>query len=629
MASFPGQKSTGAPLPNQVLGLTATVINASQVNLAWTAVSNVTGYNVFRSGALISSPVGTSLSDTTVSPNTTYTYTVQAVSGNGVGLSSAPVSATTPPSQVTGLAATALSSSSIGLTWSATAGANTYTIQRNGTAVGTAGANSFTDTGLTTSTLYTYTVAANGAGGQGAFSNPASATTQGASGFRKWAGNAAWPDNYIGWNMASFSILSNGVHWNNSSNSFPQEYSALASAPSAVVGYRSFITLANLDPNNANPNPTNPSPANDSLYNWADIDGTMGQISPRKFWFQLNPGVFNSGTVGFTGSISGTTLTVTAGSGIGRNMLVTGANGTGGPTTGTTITALGTGTGGTGTYTVNISQTLGSTTLEGRARMTGTGTLPSYMGTNATLYGTAAPGNDPNGTTGYYVQQTGGSCANICNSNVLAQILNLIAALGRRYDSNRQFGGIGLCEDSNMVPVVASGLQSQFEAAYKKIYAAMVAAFPNTPVYAQTTFQVTAQQSADVCADMVAHTVLQGTADFFGNSYYGTSPNAPSNLAAWGLNSFWGTPMTGVTGITDRRPVSAGIFDVQGSAVDQVRSTSVADVAASANIRGGSVIHFTWQTGLTGTKAWANWTTAVTQFAGNPLTSTTYPAFWT
>jgi hypothetical protein len=67
----------------------------------------------------------------------------------------------------------------------------------------------------------------------------------------------------------------------------------------------------------------------------------------------------------FTGSISGTTLTVTAMStsvnDIRVGTFVTGA----GVATDTVITALGTGTGGTGTYTVNNTQTVSSTTLTG------------------------------------------------------------------------------------------------------------------------------------------------------------------------------------------------------------------------------------------------------------------------
>ena len=63
----------------------------------------------------------------------------------------------------------------------------------------------------------------------------------------------------------------------------------------------------------------------------------------------------------FTGSISGTTLTVTAVS-AGTIQVGQGISGTG-VTAGTTIVGLGTGTGSTGTYTVSASQTVASTTI--------------------------------------------------------------------------------------------------------------------------------------------------------------------------------------------------------------------------------------------------------------------------
>lgn len=64
-----------------------------------------------------------------------------------------------------------------------------------------------------------------------------------------------------------------------------------------------------------------------------------------------------------TGSISGTTLTITVASAgiLSVDNIITGA----GVSQGTRITALGTGTGGVGTYTVNQSQTVGSTTING------------------------------------------------------------------------------------------------------------------------------------------------------------------------------------------------------------------------------------------------------------------------
>ena len=74
--------------------------------------------------------------------------------------------------------------------------------------------------------------------------------------------------------------------------------------------------------------------------------------------------------VSFTGSISGTTLTVSI---VNTGFIIVGMiiSGTG-ITTGTTITGLGTGTGGVGTYTVNTSQSAGSTPIIGVG-----GSLPS------------------------------------------------------------------------------------------------------------------------------------------------------------------------------------------------------------------------------------------------------------
>jgi hypothetical protein len=85
-------------------------------------------------------------------------------------------------------------------------------------------------------------------------------------------------------------------------------------------------------------------------------------LNPVKFndrWFSIN----QYKTAAFTGSISGTTLTVTA---ITSGILYAGMilYGTG-VTTGQTINTFLTGTGGIGTYTISSSQTLASTTMTG------------------------------------------------------------------------------------------------------------------------------------------------------------------------------------------------------------------------------------------------------------------------
>ena len=68
-----------------------------------------------------------------------------------------------------------------------------------------------------------------------------------------------------------------------------------------------------------------------------------------------------SAVTSFTGSISGTTLTVSAIS-VGSLQVGEVLSGTG-VTAGTTVTGPGTGTGGTGTYTVSVSQTVSSTAM--------------------------------------------------------------------------------------------------------------------------------------------------------------------------------------------------------------------------------------------------------------------------
>lgn len=89
-------------------------------------------------------------------------------------------------------------------------------------------------------------------------------------------------------------------------------------------------------------------------------------------------------TTGATGSISGTTLTVSnAGTGqfsVGQTLYSTAGSSISG---GTTITALGTGTGGTGTYTVSPSQSVSSATITAYAGNIN-GNAATYNGTTWT-----------------------------------------------------------------------------------------------------------------------------------------------------------------------------------------------------------------------------------------------------
>src|SRR6476620_622296 len=84
----PAPAAADTTAPAAPTGLTAGPPTATSVPLSWTAATDnvaVTGYQVYRDGA--SAPVqtitGTTYTDTALSPNTTYSYTVKAIDGAG------------------------------------------------------------------------------------------------------------------------------------------------------------------------------------------------------------------------------------------------------------------------------------------------------------------------------------------------------------------------------------------------------------------------------------------------------------------------------------------------------------------------------------------------------------------
>lgn len=87
-------------VPGTVSGFNANATSESTVSLYWTAPSSnggsaITGYSLYRNGSLIASPTETTYSDSGLSFETFYTYTVYAVNAIGSSVSPATATATT------------------------------------------------------------------------------------------------------------------------------------------------------------------------------------------------------------------------------------------------------------------------------------------------------------------------------------------------------------------------------------------------------------------------------------------------------------------------------------------------------------------------------------------------------
>lgn len=185
---------------NPPTNVTATAASTTQINVSWTAVSGsyltpFYGYNVYRGttpGGESGTPLnggtyitGTSFSDTTATPGTTYYYTVVAETRWSASVSSNEASALTPTAPPTGLSATTASSTQVNLTWTAPSGiVSGYNVYRGTTSGGESTTplnitlitgTSFSDTTASPGITYYYTVVAVNAGGASGKSNEASA----------------------------------------------------------------------------------------------------------------------------------------------------------------------------------------------------------------------------------------------------------------------------------------------------------------------------------------------------------------------------------------------------------------------------------------------------------------------
>jgi fibronectin type 3 domain-containing protein len=179
-----------AAAPSAPTNLTTTKKLYNEVDLSWTASTDnvgVTSYNVLRNGAVIGSSTTTTYIDSTVLPNTTYTYAIVArdAAGNPSTASSS-ISVTTPnapdttaPSAPASLAATT-NSTQISLEWTASTdniGVAGYKVYRDTVLIATVTTTTFDDATATAGQSYSYYVKAfDAANNLSSASNTVSAT---------------------------------------------------------------------------------------------------------------------------------------------------------------------------------------------------------------------------------------------------------------------------------------------------------------------------------------------------------------------------------------------------------------------------------------------------------------------
>ena len=142
-----GTPDTSPPTVPQNVG--ATALNATQVDVSWTASTDVgggvvAGYKVYRADVgLLTTVTGTAYSDTSVVANTAYAYTVSAIDNatpaNESAQSTPPANVTTPPVaggiEIRVNAGGSQYTDGVGKVWSADTGFNTGNISSAGVGV--------------------------------------------------------------------------------------------------------------------------------------------------------------------------------------------------------------------------------------------------------------------------------------------------------------------------------------------------------------------------------------------------------------------------------------------------------------------------------------------------------------
>jgi kumamolisin len=226
-ASANSAVATATTAPAVPSGVSAIAVSSTQINLSWSGVAGATGYNVMHGAnggpyTLLVHATSDSYSNTGLAANTTYYYVVQATTSTTTSADSGQASATSLAPTPASLVATAVSTSQINLSWSASAGATGYVVLRGSasggpyTSVATPTTTTWDNAGLSAGTAYYYVVESSSTHGSSPNSNVATAKTVAAAPTSLSAAAASSTLINLSWTVAagatSYDIMRGAAH---------------------------------------------------------------------------------------------------------------------------------------------------------------------------------------------------------------------------------------------------------------------------------------------------------------------------------------------------------------------------------------------------------------------------------